>query len=283
MALQIIIDSASDFDRQEAETLGLHFLPLSITWEGKIYRDQIDISSREFYEKLVETGELPTTSQLTPNDYGELLRRLTENGDQVVIIALSSKLSGTCQSAMIAAEEYPGQVFVVDSQNVTMGEQILIRYAVRLRDQGLDAAALAAELEQVKSRIQVIAVVDTLEYLKRGGRISSVTAIAGTFLGIKPVVSVIDGEVQVIGKARGSKKANNLLTERIEQTGGIDFSMPYVLGFTGLSDEILKKYIADSAHLWQAYTDTLSVTAIGSVIGTHVGPGAVGAAFFSKA
>lgn len=282
MALQIIIDSASDFDRQEAETLGLHFLPLSITWEGKIYRDQIDISSREFYEKLVETGELPTTSQLTPNDYGELLRRLTENGDQVVIIALSSKLSGTCQSAMIAAEEYPGQVFVVDSQNVTMGEQILIRYAVRLRDQGLDAAALAAELEEVKSRIQVIAVVDTLEYLKRGGRISSVTAIAGTFLGIKPVVSVIDGEVQVIGKARGSKKANNLLTERIEQTGGIDFSMPYVLGFTGLSDEILKKYIADSAHLWQAYTDTLSVTAIGSVIGTHVGPGAVGAAFFSK-
>lgn len=283
MALQIIIDSASDFDRQEAETLGLHFLPLSITWEGKIYRDQIDISSREFYEKLVETGELPTTSQLTPNDYGELLRRLTENGDQVVIIALSSKLSGTCQSAMIAAEEYPGQVFVVDSQNVTMGEQILIRYAVRLRDQGLDAAALAAELEQVKSRIQVIAAVDTLEYLKRGGRISSVTAIAGTFLGIKPVVSVIDGEVQVIGKARGSKKANNLLTERIEQTGGIDFSMPYVLGFTGLSDEILKKYIADSAHLWQAYTDTLSVTAIGSVIGTHVGPGAVGAAFFAKA
>lgn len=283
MALQIIIDSASDFDRQEAEALGLHFLPLSITWEGKIYRDQIDISSREFYEKLVETGELPTTSQLTPNDYGELLRHLTENGDQVVIIALSSKLSGTCQSAMIAAEEYPGQVFVVDSQNVTMGEQILIRYAVRLRDQGLDAAALTAELEQVKSRIQVIAVVDTLEYLKRGGRISSVTAIAGTFLGIKPVVSVIDGEVQVIGKARGSKKANNLLTERIEQTGGIDFSMPYVLGFTGLSDEILKKYIADSAHLWQAYTDTLSVTAIGSVIGTHVGPGAVGAAFFSKA
>lgn len=283
MALQIIIDSASDFDRQEAEALGLHFLPLSITWEGKIYRDQIDISSREFYEKLVETGELPTTSQLTPNDYGELLRRLTENGDQVVIIALSSKLSGTCQSAMIAAEEYPGQVFVVDSQNVTMGEQILIRYAVRLRDQGLDAAALAAELEQVKSRIQVIAAVDTLEYLKRGGRISSVTAIAGTFLGIKPVVSVIDGEVQVIGKARGSKKANNLLTERIEQAGGIDFSMPYVLGFTGLSDEILKKYIADSAHLWQAYTDALPVTAIGSVIGTHVGPGAVGAAFFAKA
>lgn len=282
MALQIVIDSASDFDRQEAAELGLHFLPLSITWEGRVYRDQVDISSREFYEKLVETGELPTTSQLTPNDYAELLQRLTANGDQVVIIALSSKLSGTCQSALIAAEEYPGQVFVVDSQNVTMGEQILIRYAIRLRDRGLDADALAAELEQAKKRIRVIAAVDTLEYLKRGGRVSSVTAIAGTLLGIKPVVAVVDGEVQVIGKARGSKKANNLLTELIEQTGGVDFSMPYVLGFTGLSDETLKKYVADSAHLWQGYTDTLSVTTIGSVIGTHVGPGAIGAAFFSK-
>lgn len=282
MAIQIVIDSASDFDRQEAQQQGLCFLPLTIEWEGKVYRDQVDISSREFYEKLVETDALPTTAQLSPNDYSEAFARLTANGDTVVVIALSSKLSGTCQSAVIAAQDYPGQVLVVDSENVTMGEQLLIRYALRLREQGLDAPALVEELERAKRRIRVIAAVDTLEYLKRGGRVSSVTAFAGTLLGIKPVVAVINGEVEVIGKARGSKKANNMLTELIEQHGGVDFSMPYVLGFTGMSDALLQKYIADSAHLWQEHTDSLPVTAIGSVIGTHVGPGAVGVAFFSK-
>lgn len=282
MAIQFVIDSASDFDHQEAQALGLCFLPLTIEWEGKVYRDQLDISSREFYEKLVETDALPTTAQLSPNDYSEAFARLTANGDTVIVIALSSKLSGTCQSAMIAAADYPGKVFVVDSRNVTMGEQLLIRYALRLRDSGLDAPALVAELEQARERIRVIAAVDTLEYLKRGGRVSSVTAFAGTLLGIKPVVAVQDGEVEVIGKARGSKKANNLLTELIEQHGGVDFSMPYVLGFTGMSDTTLQTYIADSAHLWRDHTDTLPVTAIGSVIGTHVGPGAVGVAFFSK-
>lgn len=141
MAIQFAIDSASDFDRQEAETLGLCFLPLTIEWEGKIYRDQLDISSQEFYEKLVETDTLPTTAQLSPNDYGEAFARLTANGDTVVVIALSSKLSGTCQSAVIAAADYPGKVLVVDSRNVTMGEQLLIRYALHLRGQGLDAPA----------------------------------------------------------------------------------------------------------------------------------------------
>lgn len=283
MAIQIVIDSASDFDYQEANRLGLCFLPLTIEWEGRVYRDQLDISSREFYEKLVETDALPTTAQLSPNDYGEAFARLTANGDTVVAIALSSKLSGTCQSAVIAAADYPGKVFVVDSENVSIGEYLLVRYAVELRARGLDAPALVEELERAKRSIRVIAAVDTLEYLKRGGRVSSVTAFAGTLLGIKPVVAVINGEVEVIGKARGSKKANNLLCELIEQHGGVDFSMPHVLGFTGMSDAMLQKYIADSAHLWRGYTDTLPITAIGSVIGTHVGPGAVGVAFFSKA
>lgn len=282
MAIQFVIDSASDFDRREAEELGLHFLPLTIEWEGRVYRDQLDISGRTFYEKLIETDALPTTAQLTPNDYAGVFERLTANGDTVIVIALSSKLSGTCQSAVIAAADYPGKVLVVDSQNVTLGEQILIRYGVRLRDEGRSAAEIMEELERAKARVRVIAAVDTLEYLKRGGRVSSVTAFAGTLLGIKPVVAVEDGEVQVVGKARGSKKANNLLTELIEQHGGVDFSMPYMLGYTGLSDATLQKYIEDSAGLWQAEAARLPVTVIGSVIGTHVGPGAVGVAFFSK-
>lgn len=281
MAVRLLIDSSSDFIKEEAESLGVAFLPLTIQWEGKTYRDQVDISHREFYTRLIECADLPTTCQLTPYDYEEALGPLTENGDEVVIIALSSKLSGTCQSAQIAARSYPGQVYVVDSLNATFGEQILIRYAIRLRDAGLPGAAVAQKLDEAKGRIRLIALVDTLEYLKRGGRISAVTAAAGGLLSIKPVVSVEEGEVRVIGKARGSKKANNLLTELIAKTGGIDFSMPCCLGYSGLEDGTLRKYVEDSAALWKGRTESLPVATIGAVIGTHVGPGAFGAAFFS--
>ncbi|MCI8481419.1 MAG: DegV family protein [Oscillibacter sp.] len=282
MAVQIVIDSASDFDRREAEEKGLTFLPLTVQWAGQTYRDQVDLPPREFYEKLIECSDLPTTGQLTPYDFTEAFRRLTENGDEVVAITLSSKLSGTFQSGMIAAGDFPGKAFVVDSLNATFGEHILVRYAIRLRDEGKGAEEIARELDQAKKRIRLIALVDTLEYLKRGGRISAVTAAAGGLLSIKPVISVVDGEVKVIGKARGSKKANNLLTELIMQSGGVNFDMPYALGFSGLDDSMLQKYAADSAELWQEGTEHLPVCAIGAVIGTHVGPGAVGAAFFSK-
>ena len=282
MAVRLLIDSSSDFPKSEAESLGLTFLPLTVQWEGQSFRDQIDLNHQEFYTRLIEQADPPTTCQLTPYDYEEVLKPLTENGDKVVIIALSSKLSGTCQSAQIAAREFPGQVFVVDSLNVTFGEQILIRYAIRLRDEGMAAEEMVQRLDGVKGRIRLIALVDTLEYLRRGGRVSAVAAAAGGLLSIKPVVAVEDGEVRVIGKARGSKKANNLLTELIAKNGGVDFSMPYALGYSGLEDGTLKKYVADSAALWADHTDHLPVSTIGAVIGTHVGPGAVGAAFFSK-
>lgn len=282
MAVQIVIDSCSDFYRPEAEEKGLTFLPLTVQWEGRTYRDQVDLPPREFYEKLIECSDLPTTGQLTPYDFTEAFRRLTENGDEVVAITLSSKLSGTFQSGMIAAGDFPGKVFVVDSLNATFGEHVLVRYALRLRDAGMGAEEMARELDRAKTRIRLIALVDTLEYLKRGGRISAVTAAAGGLLSIKPVISVVDGEVKVIGKARGSKKANNLLTELITQSGGVNFDMPCALGFSGLDDSMLRKYVEDSAALWQGRADRLPVCAIGAVIGAHVGPGAVGAAFFAK-
>ena len=146
----------------------------------------------------------------------------------------------------------------------------------------MSAKEIAAKLEVQKKRICIIAMVDTLEYLKRGGRVSKAVAFAGGVLNIKPVLSVIDGEIEMLGKARGSKQGNNLLVSEIQKSGGVDFDMPVLLGYTGLSDITLQKYVEDSRELWQESKTKLNHTVIGSVIGTHAGPGAIAAAFFKK-
>ena len=122
---------------------------------------------------------------------------------------------------------------------------------------------------------------DTLEYLKKGGRISATAAAIGSLLSIKPVIAVVDGELEVLGKARGSKQGNNLLVQQIEATGGIDFTKPFFLGYTGLSDVTINKYIEDSKSLWEENTTELPVTRVGAAVGTHIGPGGIAVAFFS--
>ena len=242
----------------------------------------MDLTHRQFYEKLIEGDALPTTSQINPAQFEEAFRRAVDDGEDVVAVVLSSKLSGTCQSARIAAEEFSGRVFVVDSENATIGQQILVRRALDLLDQGLDAAAIAAELEKEKKDIRLVALLDTLEYLKRGGRISPSVALVGGLLSVKPVIAVEHGEVVMLGKARGSKNGSNLLVQEIRKTNGVDFDRPYLLGYTGLEDSLLQKYIADSAALWAEHTNALPIGTIGGTIGTHVGPGAVAVAFFQR-
>ena len=211
-----------------------------------------------------------------------MFTELTANGDELVVITLSSKLSGTYQSACIAAEDFPGRVHVVDSLSATMGERLLVLEGLRLVSDGMSAAETAKTLEAYRHQICVLGMLDTLEYLKKGGRISSATAFAGELLAIKPVVTIYDGEVRLIGKARGSKNGNNLLRKLVGEKGGVDFSRPFTLAYSGLSDAMLKKYIDDSRDLWQSAADALPISTIGCVIGAHLGPGAVGVAFFAK-
>ena len=207
--------------------------------------------------------------------------KVKEAGDTAVVITLASKFSGTYQSATIAAAEYDN-IYVVDSASVAMGSGILVELAFKLLDDGLSAKEIAEKLEEEKKKIIIVALVDTLEYLKKGGRVSKTVAFAGGLLNIKPVLSVIDGEIQMLGKARGSKQGNNLLVEEIEKVGGVDFTKPVMLGYSGLSDTLLLKYIEDSKHIWEGNLDEVRYTALGSVIGTHAGPGAVVVAFFKK-
>lgn len=277
--IRIITDSASDIVDNKREDLTI--LPVSITFGGEEFQDGITLTHEMFYEKLIECDELPVTSQVPPYAFGEVYRKVKEQGEQAIIITLSSKLSGTWQSAVLASEGYGDAVCVVDSENASIGQRALVEYALRLKDAGLKFEEIVEKLETDKSRIRLIALLDTLEYLKKGGRISKTAALAGSLLSIKPVIAIQGGEVAILGKARGSKQGNNLLAEQIRLTGGIDFEMPFVLGYTGLSDVTLQKYIADNETLWKPHVDKLDTASVGGTIGTHVGPGAIGVAFFS--
>lgn len=280
MAIRIITDSASDITQVEAAAWGVQVLPLRTIFGQEEFLDGITIDHETFFQKLIESDVLPTTSQLSPFQYEEPFRQAAEAGDEVVCITLSSKLSGCYQSASIAAEDLP--VVLVDSLNVTVGERLLVERAVQLRDQGLSAQEIGQQLETEKSQIRLIALLDTLEYLKKGGRISSAAALAGSLLSIKPVIAVEDGEIAILGKARGSKNGNNMLMTLVEKNGGINFEMPYCLAYSGLSDALLRKYVADSQSLYSGRAEHLPVSTIGSTIGTHAGPGAIAVAFFSN-
>lgn len=242
--VRIVIDSASDIELEKAKELKLDFMPLKTIFGEDEYLDGVTITHEQFFEKLIECGTMPTTSQISPYDFEKKFEEIKAAGDTAVVITLSSLLSGTYQSATIAASE------------------------------------IAAELEEAKHHIKVLAVFDTLEYLKRGGRISKTAAWAGNVLSIKPVISIEKGEVAILGKARGSKNGNNMLIQQINQSNGIDFSMPYSLAYSGLSDVLLQKYVKDSSAIWEGHTDTLPVSTIGATIGTHAGPGAIAVSYF---
>lgn len=282
--IKIMIDSASDIDAHEAEKRGIYMIPLEVIFGENTYLDGVNLSHRQFFEKLIESSELPKTSQINEYRWTEEFERHTKNGEQLIVITISSKLSGTYNSARAAAKNFEGKVFVVDSLSAAIGERILCDYAEELIGRGKAAEEIVRELNEKKRRIQVIAVVDTLKYLRKGGRISTLAAFAGEMLSIKPVIAVINGEVKLVGKALGSKKSNNLLMQHVKKCGGIDFDMPYGLVYSGLSDAYLKKYLADSEVLWKENLKDLSAIPsymIGSAIGTHVGPNAIGVGFYA--
>jgi DegV family protein with EDD domain len=278
MKTRIIIDSTTDMLPELKNRLTV--VPLTVHFGNEEYIDGVTIDHQRFYEMLVESDALPTTSQATPASFDRVFRTL-EEGEGAVVLTLASSLSGTCQSAMIAAADYQN-VHVVDTGTATIGAGILAELAMQLAKEGMSAGEITARLEQEKQRIRIIAMVDTLEYLQKGGRVSKALAIAGGLLNIKPVLSVKNGEITMLGKARGSRQGNNLLVTEIQKAGGVDFNMPVLLGYTGLSDALLQKYIRDSAALWENSRDALQIAQVGSVIGTHAGPGAIAVAFFAN-
>lgn len=287
MAVRIITDSASDITREDVAAAGnpaLTVLPLSVTFGNTTYEDGVNLSHQRFYELLVEGDDLPMTGQVNPYAFERAIGEARAAGDEVIVITLSGKLSGTNASANTAAASFDNGVYVVDSKNVTVGERVLVDYALRLVGEGLSAVDIATALEQAREDIYVVGLLDTLEYLRRGGRIPASAAALGKLLSIKPVITIEDGAVELLGKARGSKNGRNLLTQQVETAGGIDFAMPIALGYAGLDDALLRKYIEDSRHIWEDHIalEDLPVHSVGATIGTHVGPGAIALAFFKQ-
>lgn len=281
MSVRIIVDSAADV--QNIKHSQLTVLPMSVAFGADIYLDGETITHEQFFEKLVSSEGLPSTGQITPFAFSEAIEKAHASDEDVVIITVSSKLSGTWQSAVTAASQTDKEVQIVDSNNVCIGERILVRYALQLLDEGRSAREIANALTDVRDRVVVLASLDTLEYLRRGGRISSAAGVVGEMLSIKPVVAVENGLIVLRGKARGSKNARNLLTQQLSEHPA-DFSMPLCTAYSGLSSKALDAYIEDLSALWKdnVARESLDVTTVGATIGTHVGPGAIAVAYFAR-
>ena len=278
MATRIITDSASDI--VDFPNPNLTVLPMTVAFGSTVYHDGVDLTHERFYDLLVESDELPSTGAVSPGVFVQAYDEAQAAGEDVVVVTLSSKVSATWQSARIAAEGRDG-VHVVDSLSSCIGERVLVEYALMLAERGLPAADIAARLERARSCVHMLALLDTLEYLRRGGRIGSAAAAAGALLALKPVVTMTDGEVELLGKARGSKNARNLLVELVGEHP-IDFAMPFCLAYTAGGEAMLKKYVRDSSDLWEGIVDALPICSVGATIGTHAGPGAIAVAYFSQ-
>ena len=278
MAVQFIVDSSSDILPRECEKLGIaQVLPLKVIFGNEEYTDGVTLSHEDFYKKLVSGDVHPSTSQVPPADFEDAYEKITANGDTAVVITLSGKLSGTYQSAMIAAEDYEGKVFVVDSENAALGERCLMMRGLQLREAGLSAAEIAGKLDEEKKDIRLFALLDTLEYLKKGGRISSTVALAGGLLNIKPVIAVEEGQVAMVGKARGPKAGAKLLRELMEKNP-VDFQRFGCFAYTGLDNTAAVSFAEECGADFASFP----VVSVGCTIGVHVGPGVTAVAYFAK-
>ena len=278
MKTRIIVDSTVDVP----EELRARMLvaPLHVRFGDEEFIDGVTITSREFYQRLMNSEVLPASSQPSLDSFEKIYEEVTAAGDEAVVLTISSKLSGTYQSACIAAEDYPN-VHVVDTLTAAVGSGVLAELALQLADEGMDAMGIVERITAERENVCLLAVIDTLEYLKTGGRLSATAAFAGTLLSIKPLISVPNGEISVWGKARGTRKGNEMMIAELNARG-VDFSKPVIQGYTGLSAELLEKFLADSAEIWASHPETQRIVPICSVIGTHVGPGAYATAFFMK-
>lgn len=279
MATRFLIDSASDVLPEEALNWGVTCIPMQVAFGEDVYEDGVTLTHKDFYKKLADCKELPTTGQISPGIYSAYFEELTASGDEVIAITLSSGLSGTTQSSRIAAADFEGKVFVVDSLNATIGQRILLLRGMELAKKGLSATEIANRLDEEKQKIRLFAIIDTLEYLKKGGRISAATAIAGAALGIKPAIAVVDGKIENVGKARG-RQTVALLKQLIEAAGQIDREKPSAFVFS-YTDAPLQQFIEATSELWEGHP-LPPIYSLGCTIGTHIGPGAYGFAFFEK-
>lgn len=278
--IRIITDSAADLTPHEQAQPGVEVVPMAVTFEdGSTIEDDGRMTKDAFFQRLASDSKLPRTSQPSPAAFIEAYTDAELAGDEVVVITVGQKLSGTYQCASLAANDVDTPVYVVDSESATQGEAVLVREALHLRDTGLTAAQIADALEQFKKRIRIVAVVDSLKHLQKGGRVSAAVAIVGGALGIKPVISLTESTVKLAGKGRGRPGALVAMFKQLDEMGGVDTNYPCTVLY---SDE---KGMAGPVHHYLTQNlklEGVRTCQIGATIGTHVGPRAVGIVFVAK-
>lgn len=277
--VKIVVDSTCDIPKSERDALGLTMVPLTINFEDGSYKDGVEITNSEFYEKLSTASKLPTTSRVNPAEFEDVFREITDNGDDVVCICLASTLSGTFDSALAASALSPDKIYCVDTNSASFGSYLIIKEAVRMRDRGMSAKEIAANSQDISERLNIIAMVDTLKYLKMGGRLSGVAAIIGELLGIHPIVKISKGIIEVVGKARGQKASLQKLLDRFLEER-VDFSHGVAFGHSNAPEKLNRFMALMSSHI---RTEDVLIGNLGSVIGAHIGPGGVGLAYVTHA
>ena len=277
--IQIVTDSASDITLKQAEEMNVQIVPLTILFEDGVCPQETHEDFQIFYEKLIKENGLPKTSQPTPNKYLEIFRLAKEVGDEVLVITLSGGLSGTVQSAKLAKDlaEYE-RIEIIDSKQAILTQRMLVEYAVKLRDEGKTLDEITALVLKQREKLTVFGMLDTLTYLKKGGRIPASMALLGNLLRIKPVIILKDSVLEQLGKARGRKDGLKMLCAQMEQAE-IDLSFPVYFGYT-LDPEPTKQFQAEMEQKFQLKNTKLYP--VGGVIGTHVGPNCVAVAFAVK-
>ena len=278
--VRILTDSACDMPPEQAREWGIDIIPNIITFsDGTVIRDSVDMTSDEFYRKLASAGEIPHTSQPGPGPYLEYYEAAKAAGDSVVTVLISGGMSSLSSAARLAMEEAGLEnSYVVDSFQASLSQQIQVRRAARLRDEGAAAAEIAMTLELEKHHAHLLGMVEDLDHLRRGGRVTVLAHIAGKALGIKPLIE-IDRRVLATGKARGIAAANAGIIQTLENMGGIHPEREYMLGYSTDPHQvdILQDYIVNTLHLPPA-----ELGQIGASVGTHVGPGTFGIVFYDR-
>jgi len=277
--IRILTDSGSDITHVEAKALGIELVELGVTFDDFDYDLHKDLDFSEFYGNLPKAKNLPRTSQVNPSQFLEIFNDVKQKGDEMFVISLSGGLSGTFQSAQIAKDEcgYDG-IVLMDSQQATVVYRMLVDQAIRLRNEGKNLAEIEAEMKKLGERVGFVFCADTLEYLKKGGRIPPALALIGGALRLKPVITVEEGKAKTIEKARGLKAAIRVMHNYI-QTHGFDPDMQVYFGYTG--DEARgKEFMEETAAMFAM--NNCKLYPVGPVIGTHVGPGCVAVSFFKR-